>query len=182
MGSGSFLPAFGILAILEWSGRQIPAGSLGPMGQAGHRRGLARGGRQRRGDDARAAFLLQPDRGRIARGGALGMEPTYYWDALNAEARTWLAQNTKPGETIVFATFPHSWLYLRHAGELPAKLGADRSWSTEMVCASKSAGGVFRTRAVAHHARAARLHCDQVRDPADLGFSLQRARTIRCKD
>ena len=28
----------------------------------------------------------------------------------------------QPGETIQFATFPHSWLYLRSIGELPERL------------------------------------------------------------
>jgi hypothetical protein len=53
---------------------------------------------------------------------ALGMEPTYYWDALSPEARQWLAEHTLPGETIQFATFPHSWLYLRRIGALPERL------------------------------------------------------------
>jgi 4-amino-4-deoxy-L-arabinose transferase-like glycosyltransferase len=49
----------------------------------------------------------------------LGMEPTYYWDALGAEARSWLRSHTGPGQTIEFATFPTSWFYLRQIGELP---------------------------------------------------------------
>jgi hypothetical protein len=49
----------------------------------------------------------------------LGMEPTYYWDALDAEARSWLRSHTGPGQTIEFATFPTSWFYLRQIGELP---------------------------------------------------------------
>ena len=53
---------------------------------------------------------------------ALGMEPTYYWDALTPEARQWLAANTPPGRTIQFATNPTSWIYLRRTGELPKKL------------------------------------------------------------
>jgi hypothetical protein len=51
-----------------------------------------------------------------------GMEPTYYWDALGPEARRWLAERTPPGRTIVFRTFPTSWLYLREVGELPKQL------------------------------------------------------------
>jgi len=53
---------------------------------------------------------------------AIGMEPTYYWDALSPEARDWLKSNTHAGETIQFATFPHSWLYLRRTGQLPERL------------------------------------------------------------
>jgi hypothetical protein len=53
---------------------------------------------------------------------AIGMEPTYYWDALSPEARDWLKANTHEGETIQFATFPRSWLYLRRTGQLPRRL------------------------------------------------------------
>lgn len=52
----------------------------------------------------------------------LGMEPTYYWDALDARARQWLREQTHPGETVRFASFPTSWLYLRQVGELPHRL------------------------------------------------------------
>jgi len=47
------------------------------------------------------------------------MEPTFYWDGLDAEARSWLKSHTGPGQTIEFATFPTSWFYLRQTGELP---------------------------------------------------------------
>jgi hypothetical protein len=50
------------------------------------------------------------------------MEPTYYWDGLSSEARQWLRGNTLPGQTIQFASFPTSWLYLRQTGELPHRL------------------------------------------------------------
>ena len=52
----------------------------------------------------------------------LGMEPTYYWDALDSDALAWLRANTGPGRTIQFATFPTSWLYLREIGALPHRL------------------------------------------------------------
>ena len=52
------------------------------------------------------------------------MEPTYYWDALTSDARRWLAENTRPNQTIDFRTFPRSWLYLRRTGELPRRLAA----------------------------------------------------------
>jgi hypothetical protein len=53
---------------------------------------------------------------------ALGMEPTYSWDALGPEARQWLAQHTPPGQTIQFTMFARSFLYLRRIGELPPRL------------------------------------------------------------
>ena len=71
------------------------------------------------------------------------MEPTYYWDALSPEARRWLTEHTEPGETILFATYPHSWLYLRHVGALPRSAGPDRSRPAEMVRAAKPARCLF---------------------------------------
>src|SRR4029077_3035925 len=53
---------------------------------------------------------------------ARGTGPTYYWDALGPEARQWLADQTPPGRTIRFATFPLSWFYLRETGALPRRL------------------------------------------------------------
>ncbi len=53
---------------------------------------------------------------------AMGMEPTYYWDALSPEARRWLAAHTPPGRTFLFATNPTSWQYLRQTGDLPPRL------------------------------------------------------------
>ncbi|MCR4412519.1 MAG: phospholipid carrier-dependent glycosyltransferase [Thermoguttaceae bacterium] len=35
-----------------------------------------------------------------------GMEPTYYWDALDEEVVTWLNTHTRPGEKVVFAAGP----------------------------------------------------------------------------
>jgi hypothetical protein len=52
----------------------------------------------------------------------LGMEPTYYWDGLGSEALQWLRDHTHAAETIRFASFPTSLLYLRQTGELPARL------------------------------------------------------------
>ncbi len=56
----------------------------------------------------------------------LGMEPTYYWDALDSSALRWLRLNTGPEETVVFHTFPRSWLYLRETEQLPGIAPIDR--------------------------------------------------------
>jgi hypothetical protein len=55
---------------------------------------------------------------------ALGMEPTYYWDALGPGPRRWLVQHTATGQTIQFAMFTRSFLYLRRIGELPLRLAS----------------------------------------------------------
>jgi hypothetical protein len=46
----------------------------------------------------------------------LGMEPTYYWDALTDDALDWL--NVRAYGKVRFATYPTSWLYLRQTGRL----------------------------------------------------------------
>ena len=52
----------------------------------------------------------------------LGMEPTYFWDALNDDALHWLNRNTPTGQRIQFATFPTSWLYLKQVGKLEPEI------------------------------------------------------------
>ena len=48
----------------------------------------------------------------------LGMEPTYYWDALDDGALAFLNANTPPGRTVAFSGTPTSFLYLRQTGRL----------------------------------------------------------------
>lgn len=52
----------------------------------------------------------------------LGMEPTYYWDALDANALDRLNRHTPDGRSVLFATNPTSWLYLRETGRLAVPL------------------------------------------------------------
>ena len=173
-----FLPAFGAARALGWARRPFLDRPVGPLGAAGHRRGLARGDRQHRGDDARAALVLSaPLVGGLPGATALGMEPTYYWDALSPEARRWLFEHTKPPETIQFATFPHSWLYLRTDRRTAGASGPDRSRPAEMVRASKQAGGFLcpLDRALAAHGHAA-YTVTKLGVPLDLDLSHQRSR------
>ena len=53
---------------------------------------------------------------------ALGMEPTYFWDGMSDDAIRWLNQNTTPGRSVRFATYPPTWQYLRETGQLTAPL------------------------------------------------------------
>ena len=48
----------------------------------------------------------------------LGLEPTYYWDALAGPPIDWLNENTPEGGKILTATFPTSFLYLNRSGTL----------------------------------------------------------------
>ena len=136
-----FLPAFGVLALLVGLGAQTAASS----GSAGWRRivvplaaieGIAS-----------VALMMpvplsyfSPLVGGLPGAVRLGMEPTYYWDGLTEEARAWLRSHTGPGQTIQFATFPTSWLYLRQIGELPRAIVPDRSGPTRLVRHAEPAG------------------------------------------
>jgi hypothetical protein len=117
-----FLPAFGILALLagigtEQFGRWIGKGA-GWLASASLAEGLV------------SVLVMMPTPlsyfsplvGGLPGAARLGMEPTYYWDALDADALAWLRENTREGQTIQFATGPTSWLYLRETGALPHRL------------------------------------------------------------
>lgn len=117
-----FLPAFGVLAILaglgarslfEWSGRLarivVPLAAIEGIISVALMMPVP-------------LSYFSPAVGGLPGAVRLGMEPTYYWDGLTDEARSWLRTHTGPGQTIQFATFPHSWLYLRQTGELPRGL------------------------------------------------------------
>ncbi len=117
-----FLPAFGMLAL---------AGGVGGWWMINH---LNRAARPLIAvailEGAASIALMMPTPlayyspivGGLPGASRLGMEPTYYWDALDADALRFLRERTGPGETIVFRTFPHSLLYLRSTGLLPERL------------------------------------------------------------
>ncbi len=117
-----FLPAFGILALLGGLGARFLLDRFGrwamPVIVASVIEGIVS-----------VAVMMpmplsyfSPVVGGLPGATALGMEPTYYWDALTPESRRWLIEHTNPGRTIHFSLFPHSWLYLRRTGELPRQL------------------------------------------------------------
>ncbi|MGO9470870.1 MAG: ArnT family glycosyltransferase [Isosphaeraceae bacterium] len=117
-----FLPAFGLLALLGGFGVKVLLERGAPWVKPAVALALVEG--------AASVGLMMPVPlsyfsplvGGLPGATALGMEPTYYWDALSPEARHWLAEHTPPGRTIVFRTNPTSWLYLRAVGELPKQL------------------------------------------------------------
>jgi 4-amino-4-deoxy-L-arabinose transferase-like glycosyltransferase len=117
-----FLPAFGALALLGGLGARSLLDRSPRWGKAGIVAALAEG-------IASVAIMMPVPLSYyspIARGlpgaAAMGMEPTYYWDALTPDARRWLVEHTPAGTTIGFSGFPTSWLYLRERGELPRRL------------------------------------------------------------
>jgi hypothetical protein len=60
----------------------------------------------------------------------LGLEPTYYWDALDQRTIDWLNANTRDGEKIRFCNYPESFRYLCEWGILRAEIRPDRPGST----------------------------------------------------
>ena len=117
-----FLPAFGILALLGGLGARWLLDRSVRWGTAAIVAALAEG-------IASVAVMMpvplsyfSPIVGGLPGAAALGMEPTYYWASLSPEARRWLVEHTPAGRTIAFASYPHSWLYLRRTGDLPRRL------------------------------------------------------------
>ena len=57
---------------------------------------------------------------------ARGMEPTYYWDALDCSVLDWLDRNTGPGEKVLFAAASGENLeWMRRWGTLPVEFRAE---------------------------------------------------------
>jgi hypothetical protein len=117
-----FLPAFGILALLGGLGARALLDRSSRWGTVAIVAALAEG-------LISVAVMMpvplsyySPVVGGLPGAAALGMEPTYYWDALTPAARRWLVEHTPEGKTVAFATGPTSWLYLRRRGELPRLL------------------------------------------------------------
>jgi hypothetical protein len=121
-GVRQFLPVFGMFAmlgglgarrLLEWSGRWAKPAIVAALAE---------------GAISVAVMMpvplsyFSPIAGGLPGATKLGMEPTYYWDALSPEARRWLADNTPPGRTIAFRGWTTSWLYLRRTGALPRQI------------------------------------------------------------
>jgi hypothetical protein len=117
-----FLPAFGVLALLGGLGAHSLLQSAGRWAKPLIAAALVEG-------VASVAVMMpvplsyfSPIGGGLPGATALGMEPTYYWDALGPEPRQWLADHTEQGRTFEFASYPHSWLYLRRTGGLPRRI------------------------------------------------------------
>ena len=107
-----FLPAFGVLAILAGLGAATRRRAVGAMGAGVVVAALVEGA-------ASVAVMMpvplsyySPIVGGLPGAARLGMEPTYYWDALTDDALDCLNAHTPPGQTVRFATFPTSCLYL----------------------------------------------------------------------
>jgi 4-amino-4-deoxy-L-arabinose transferase-like glycosyltransferase len=150
-----FLPAFGMLALLAGLGARSLLDRSSRWGTAAIVAALAEGLISVVVMMPVPLSYFSPVVGGLPGAAALGMEPTYYWDALTPAARRWLAENTPEGRTIAFATFPHSWLYLRRTGDLP-RLSTPRDRGREQWYVLQNRPGAFSDadRALAAHGRA----------------------------
>ena len=118
-GVRQFLPAFALLAWAAALGAASVAGRFGRLG-----RGLVAASMVE-GLVSVIAFMpvplsyYSPAVGGLPGATALGMEPTFYWDALTDDALDWIKANTPAGKKVRFASYPTTWLYLRAEGRLP---------------------------------------------------------------
>jgi 4-amino-4-deoxy-L-arabinose transferase-like glycosyltransferase len=117
-----FLPAFGLLALLAGRGGRALIDVGGRWGKAAIVAVTVEAIVSVAVTMPVPLSYFSPLVGGLPGATSLGMEATYYWDAINPEARAWLRENTRPGETIAFHGFPTSFLYLRRVGELPRRL------------------------------------------------------------
>lgn len=120
-GVRQFLPAFGMLALLAGLGSASLIERFGRWGRIAVLAAL--------GEAALSLALMMPVPlsyyspliGGLPGASALGFEPTYYWDALDATSRTWLNDHTPEGASVRFSTYPLSFRLLHHSARLQPK-------------------------------------------------------------
>ena len=169
-----FLPAFGVLALLGGLRSPIPHRPVGPVGQGSHRPGLDRRNRQLGGDDASAFVVFQPSwwvdypeqapwvwSPRITGMHSMGLAP--------------VARDEHAGGR------DHSVRHIPALVALPTRyrritqaLSGNRSWATDLVCAPKPAGRLFRRRPGTRCSRSPRLFRHQAGRPVGVDIPLQR--------
>ena len=117
-GERLFLPAFGFLALAAGLGAAWLTERLGRLGQGVTVLTLALAAADLALSLPAPLTYYSPAIGGLPGAVRLGMEPTYYWDGLDAETLDWLNANTPEGSKIKFATEPTSWMYLQRTGRL----------------------------------------------------------------
>ncbi|MDB5353487.1 MAG: hypothetical protein JWN86_4734, partial [Planctomycetota bacterium] len=117
-GVRQFLPAFGCLALVAGVGAAWAVEKFGRWGKGLVSLALIEGA------VSVAAFMpvplsyFSPIIGGLPGAARIGMEPTYFWDALTDDALSRLHQRVPKGRSVRFATYPSSWLYLRKVGKI----------------------------------------------------------------
>ncbi len=122
-----FLPAFGCLAIVAGLGAARVVETLGSRGKMLVIVILVEGAVSLAVMMPVPLSYYSPLVGGLPGAARLGMEPTYYWDALSDEALDWLNRHTEPGEKILFPVYTSSFRYLRQTG----KLRPECAWLTD---------------------------------------------------
>jgi 4-amino-4-deoxy-L-arabinose transferase-like glycosyltransferase len=152
-----FLPAFGVLALLAGLGARSLLDRWKRWGNLAITAALFEGLVSIAVMMPVPLSYFSPLVGGLPGATALGMEPTFYWDALSPQARQWLADHTRTGDTIDFASFPLSWLYLRQTGALPERLarGVDRGLPKWYVLQNRSGAFLALDRALVARGRPA---------------------------
>jgi hypothetical protein len=128
-----FLPAFGCLALLAG-----PAAARLLTWRAGLGRGLV-GVAIAEAAVGLASIMpvplsyYSPLVGGLPGAARLGLEPTYYWDALDSKTLAWLNRHTQPGAAVRFGMFARTLGYLHSRGTLrpePVRPDSERpaSW------------------------------------------------------
>jgi hypothetical protein len=119
-GERQFLAAFGVLALVAGLGGALVVEKFGRWGKVLVASAIAEGAVS---VALSFPFLLSyysPVVGGLPGAARLGMEPTYYWDALSDDALAWINAHCAPGEKVLFPTYPTTWRYLRQSGKLKA--------------------------------------------------------------
>ena len=130
-GVRQFLPAFGVLALLVGLGTAPIVGRLGAWGRSMVLLAIAEGAVSIAVMMPVPLSYYSPIVGGLPGATRMGMEPTFYWDALQPEVLDWLNANTPSGQKVGFARYPTSWLYLRQTGKLHPRIlpGEPGEWA-----------------------------------------------------
>jgi hypothetical protein len=134
-GVRQFLPAFGCLSLVAGLGGVSIVDRFGRWGKSLIVAALAEGA-------VSIALMMpvplsyySPLMGGLPGATALGMEPTYYWDAFTPDALEWINEHTGADGKVLFASNPSSWSYLHETAHLkPGHLPTDRGvWKWYVV-------------------------------------------------
>jgi Dolichyl-phosphate-mannose-protein mannosyltransferase len=117
-GVRQFLPAFGILALVAGLGTAHLVNRFGNWGRSAVVLALIEGALSIALMMPVPLSYFSPICGGLPGAVWLGMEPTYYWDALTDDAQGWINRHTARGRTIRFSAVTHQYFYLHSSSRL----------------------------------------------------------------
>ncbi len=121
-GERQFLAAFGCLAIVAGLGAGRLVGLWGRWGRAVVAVALAEGAVGLALAMPAPLSYYSPLIGGLPGASRLGLEPTYFWDALSDDALARINARAGPGEKVLFSSTPTSFLYLQRIGKLQPRI------------------------------------------------------------